>query len=118
LLHLAQIGLRLDQQEIDAPVNKSRGLLPVRGKGILESHAPIGCESNPERTHRAGDEAGSSGSRETAGGAIEIADPIGEPVWIQPKSIAPEGVRENHIGAGLNERSMDLEHTIGIVRVK
>ena len=118
LLHLQQVRLRLDDQEIDACLRQGLGLLAVRGERILRSHPAVRRQSDPERPDGPRDEAGAGFPSERGGRAVQLARPRGEAVDVQAVPVATERVREDDVGARLDERAMDGDDPLGSLDVQ
>ena len=118
LLHLQQVRLRLDDQEIDAPLRQGGGLLAIRRERILRSHPAVRRQPNPERPHGTRDEARPCVPSERRGGAVQLAGPLGEAVDVQAVSVATERVREDDVGTRVDERAMDGDDPLGSLDVQ
>ena len=118
LLHLAQVRLRLDDQQVDAAVGERGGLLPVGLERVLRLDPAVRSQPHAQRPHRTGDEPGAGVTGEGRRRAVELGRPRGEAVRAQPEPVPPERVREDDVGAGVDERAMDLEDPLRVVDVQ
>ena len=118
LLHLQQVRLRLDDQEIDTALREGRRLLAIRRERVLRPHPPVRRQPDPERPHRPRDEAGARVPSERRGGAVQLAGPRGEAVDVQAGSVATERVREDDGGTRMDERAMDGDDPLGSLDVQ
>ena len=118
LLHLAQVRLRLDDQQVDAAVGERGGLVPVGLERILRLDPAVRSQPHAQRPHRTGHEPGAGVTGEGRRGAVELGRPRGETVRAQPEPVPPERVREDDVGAGVDERAMDLEDPLRVVDVQ
>ncbi len=118
LLHLTQVRLRLDDQQVDASLRERDGLLPVRRERVFRFHPAVRSQPHAERADRSGDEAGAGISRERRRGAVQLADARGQPVHVQAETIATERVREDHVGSRVHEGPVDGHDPAGVLDVQ
>ena len=116
-LHLAEVGLRLDHQQVHAPLGERRRLLQVRGEGVVGPDPPVGGQPHAQRAHRTTHHLRAGRSRETGAGLVDRDHPVAQAVLSQPETVRAERVRDHEFGARVDERPMQERDPVGIVLV-
>jgi hypothetical protein len=118
LFQLAEVGLRLDDENVGAAVGERSRLLAVRAEGLGRIDPAVRLEPDPERTDRAADELGLRFARPGDPGRADRRDPVGQAVALEPISVRPERVREDELRARDNERGVDRRDSVGFLLVQ
>jgi hypothetical protein len=105
-LHLVQIGLRLDRDEIGAGLHEGRHLLGVGLASMLDADTAVRSESDPEGPDRAGDQHARSASESNAHSS-ELAGAIGHSMAIELEPVRAERIRPHDARARVDERPMN-----------
>ena len=101
-LDLAQVGLGLDHEQVDARIGERGRLLPIRVGRLLRS-APGRRARGAPRADRASPRRARPGSRAIAAGGADRLDAIREPELFEAEPVRTERVRQHEPRAGLDE---------------
>ena len=117
LFDLREVGLRLDREQVRAPVRQRRRLFGVRLERLLPADPSERREPHAERSHRPGDDrSGLPRDRDTPD--VQVGDAVGQAEPNQAEAVRAEGVRHHEARAGLDEARVHRGHRRGIGRVQ
>src|SRR5439155_157983 len=109
LFDLREVGLRLDQHEVDARPSEGGDLLGECVERLRRAHAPVRREPNAERPHRARNQH-ASGAGDVHPARAELARPVRHAAAAEREPGRAEGVGEDHGGPGLDEGAVHARH--------
>src|SRR2546429_286841 len=101
---LLEVDHRLDDDQVHAPLDQGRDLLPEDFARFLERRRPQRLERDPQRTHRARhvEVVARHLARQPRPGQIDLADVLPQLEFLQPGGGGAEGVGLDHFGPGLD----------------
>ena len=109
----------LEQQRVHAPGDERGGLKLVRLPDLIEGDVARDADRARRRSHRADDEAGAGGlAGQPRSGERDLVGAPGQAVLAEHVRRAPEGVRRDHVRAGVEVGGVDASDDVGAREVQ